>query len=741
MDSCSSNDPSRIVEQNDGDVLIEVGSANNGNSCINISSSSVNALPAILVSDDDIPLMEEIRSFFHSLKHFSSFSVSLLDARHVFINLSNDLDYTRIFRRSYYVRNCQMRLLKWSPNFDINSKFPICPVDQATANKFRPYVARILVEMDITKEFPNEIWIGSEKNGYTQKIEFENFPIFCTHFKLHGHDFQGKSDFDKEEKIHFNLKNGICRIHGIEFFVIIEPLINVNKLSYIAWQLGFHNSFSNLSNKMWFFCSKNAIVHVLDNFSQWIGGCAPNIHSMDDFSNVILDCKLTDIGFVNLKYTWNNNRLWQMLDRVLFNHEWIAQRFNTSVEHLSRSLSDHCPLFVSINLDTCRHLATFMFHFQNMWIQNLDFDCLVNSNWSSCLAPDNSIKGMVWFWLKLKRLKQCINWWNKHHFKNLFANIKRWRLRFIFWKKILLMIRLVIEETYWRQKAFAKHLFDGDKNTKYFHALVSKKNALNSINKVKDGNGNWIKGKVNVLPLVNPHVIENAISLEDNFFLTVKPSDNEIYLAVMSMTPSSTAGPVIKLLFNHVKKIKDFLDLFSSESGLYFNVDKFSLFTFKWITRSNINRISPYTKFSHHKLSFKYLGVPIFKGLKKSHLFYDIFQKNCGTISSWEFHFLSLGGGLLSLRSTWDNICGPLNEGGLGYKTILDSITASSFKLWWNFRKNQSLWAKFMNFKYCKGKHPLCCFYKHGYSFIWKRLCDIRHRVEPLIIWGLNSAN
>ncbi|PKU60788.1 hypothetical protein MA16_Dca028207 [Dendrobium catenatum] len=163
--------------------------------------------------------MEDIRSFFLSLKLSGSFTVSLLDPRHVFINLSNDNDYTRVFlRRSYYVKNFQMRLLKWSPDFDINSESPICPVwislpnlrmhfynhtvlqkigsifgrplqvDQATANRTRPSVARILVEMDITKDWSKEIWLGSEGNGYIQKVEIENFPIFCTHCKLYGHD-------------------------------------------------------------------------------------------------------------------------------------------------------------------------------------------------------------------------------------------------------------------------------------------------------------------------------------------------------------------------------------------------------------------------------------------------------------------------------------------------------------------------------------------------------------------------
>ncbi|KAL0926169.1 hypothetical protein M5K25_002374 [Dendrobium thyrsiflorum] len=213
------------------------GSSSNNVSGISVSTSLVNGIPAILVSDEDLkilaepyklalvgkfssrrPNMDEIRNFFHGLKLLGSFSVSLLDARHIFINLSNELDYNRIFlKRSYYVRNFVMRILKWSTDFDIHAESPICPVwlslpnlrmhffdikmlqaigslfgrplqvDQPTANKTRPSVARILIEIDITKEYPEEIWLGSESNGYSQKVIFDQFPVFCSHCKMHGH--------------------------------------------------------------------------------------------------------------------------------------------------------------------------------------------------------------------------------------------------------------------------------------------------------------------------------------------------------------------------------------------------------------------------------------------------------------------------------------------------------------------------------------------------------------------------
>lgn len=111
---------------------------------IDFVHTTFNGLPAVMCSDKDIekmaepyafslvrkfsyhrPKLEDIRKFFFSLKLTGVFSVGLLDARHILIKLANDLDYSRVFsRRSYYVLNCQMRLLKWTPYFDIKEESP-----------------------------------------------------------------------------------------------------------------------------------------------------------------------------------------------------------------------------------------------------------------------------------------------------------------------------------------------------------------------------------------------------------------------------------------------------------------------------------------------------------------------------------------------------------------------------------------------------------------------------------------
>ncbi|XP_020705083.2 uncharacterized protein LOC110115999, partial [Dendrobium catenatum] len=59
--------------------------------------------------------------------------------------------------------------------------------DQATAARTRPSVARVLVEVDISKKHSKEVWVGSKAYGYLQKVELEKVSEFCNHCKMHGH--------------------------------------------------------------------------------------------------------------------------------------------------------------------------------------------------------------------------------------------------------------------------------------------------------------------------------------------------------------------------------------------------------------------------------------------------------------------------------------------------------------------------------------------------------------------------
>ncbi|KAI0515770.1 hypothetical protein KFK09_008437 [Dendrobium nobile] len=117
------------------------------------------------------------------------------------------------------------------------------------------------------------------------------------------------------------------------------------------------------------------------------------------------------------------------------------------------------------------------------------------------------------------------------------------------------------EETYWKQKASAKYLVEGDKNTKYFHALVNRKRASNSILKIsrEDGyvteNGekfdmlavhhfkNRLNRIFNPTNLLNPSIIPSIVSENDNDMLACSPSIEELKDIIFNMNGNSVTGP------------------------------------------------------------------------------------------------------------------------------------------------------------------------------------------------------
>ncbi|XP_059310607.1 uncharacterized protein LOC132061950 [Lycium ferocissimum] len=55
----------------------------------------------------------------------------------------------------------------------------------------------------------------------------------------------------------------------------------------------------------------------------------------------------------------------------------------------------------------------------------------------------------------------------------------------------------------------------------------------------------------------------------------------------------------------------------------------------------------------------------------------------------------------------WKDVCLPIQEGGLGFKSLFDVSNALFAKLWWRFRTSNSLWANYMWNKYCKKEMPI----------------------------------
>ena len=57
---------------------------------------------------------------------------------------------------------------------------------------------------------------------------------------------------------------------------------------------------------------------------------------------------------------------------------------------------------------------------------------------------------------------------------------------------------LVKEEAFWRQKARIKWLQDGDRNSRFFHAVVAERRAKSVIHRIRSSAGEWLTDEAQI---------------------------------------------------------------------------------------------------------------------------------------------------------------------------------------------------------------------------------------------------
>ncbi|XP_027082498.1 uncharacterized protein [Coffea arabica] len=199
----------------------------------------------------------------------------------------------------------------------------------------------------------------------------------------------------------------------------------------------------------------------------------------EEFLAFIEEAGVFDAGFFGSSFTWSNNRrgrarIWKRLDRLLINEKCLNVASAISVVHLARHPSDHSPLRISFasRLDNKPRL----FRFLNVWAARPDL----------LEASD----------------------WNKQSFGNVFDAVREAEAGVLRAEAVVenetsekaqielqraqaeLTRSLAIEEQFWRQKARVKWLRSGDRNTKYFHAVVKQRRVHEMIHRIRKQMGN-----------------------------------------------------------------------------------------------------------------------------------------------------------------------------------------------------------------------------------------------------------
>ncbi|VFQ85186.1 unnamed protein product [Cuscuta campestris] len=170
------------------------------------------------VFNDGRPSFQTIKATLESIGFEGNFQVGFLDDKCVLINFMKESDYNRLFMRRYWnIRGFVMKIFKWTHDFDPSNLPPIVPtwislpglpihlhqksalmsianmigqpmtIDAATATFSRPSLARVCVELDLSKENPKKIHILDGDRHIFQEVIYEALKAFCTVCKKTGH--------------------------------------------------------------------------------------------------------------------------------------------------------------------------------------------------------------------------------------------------------------------------------------------------------------------------------------------------------------------------------------------------------------------------------------------------------------------------------------------------------------------------------------------------------------------------
>ncbi|XP_020680483.1 uncharacterized protein LOC110098107 [Dendrobium catenatum] len=221
---------------------------------------------------------------------------------------------------------------------------------------------------------------------------------------------------------------------------------------------------------------------------------------------------LHDLGFVGPRYTWSNNKsgnskIWVRLDRILMNSEGLRMAPMVSVKHLLRLASDHCPLLLNFSPTSPRPGIRWL-RFEDIWMTYPITWKLVWKNWTKLdfgqlddvlnRKCSHTLKALF-FWSrnKLRELGELKT--------SLEGRIEELQLQEsmgeglsneqdeeLCQKAAELNSTLARLATWWRQRAKARWIEEGDANSHFFHASASARRRGNRIAQVNDSDGNCI---------------------------------------------------------------------------------------------------------------------------------------------------------------------------------------------------------------------------------------------------------
>jgi hypothetical protein len=132
---------------------------------------------------------------------------------------------------------------------------------------------------------------------------------------------------------------------------------------------------------------------------------------MSRFQKAINHLHLRELNLLGKKFTWSNNQsspTMSRIDKAFYIVAWENLYDKTTLQALSSSSSDHCPLLV---FPFILPYVRLKFRFESYWIQIPEFREVVQESWSRD-TPHN-LNHMMTLHIKLARVAKDLKSWSK----------------------------------------------------------------------------------------------------------------------------------------------------------------------------------------------------------------------------------------------------------------------------------------------------------------------------------------
>ncbi|XP_075496416.1 uncharacterized protein LOC142533498 [Primulina tabacum] len=545
---------------------------------------------------------------------------------------------------------------------------------------------------------------------------------------------RGLRSSESQQRLHAHVKD-----KRVKILAILEPMIDLD-VRFMTRRFGFSRVISNSSGHIWVFFAEDVMVECLFDHTQFLhfrvsatflpttvfcsfvyAKCDyierrqlwNSLHQVKpaqgpwlvggDF-NVVRNSSeclgSSDAGFEGSTFTWTNKTIWKRLDRVFVSVDWGDHFHSIRVEHLIRTVSDHCPLFVSVPVFASGPSS---FRFQSMWLRHHGF--LQTSVFGDLFAKLAEAEQAVRIAeADCEAAPSDLHWTS---LSNCNADLAR---------------VTAMEADFWRQKAACRWLEDGERNTKLFHNMVKKKRVANKIFRIWDNGScitspeliqqsgatffqNLLTGDPFVLSCPDFSDFPLVISDLENANIAAPPSLEELISMVHSLDsldPLGVSGratlcspllfilgaeylsrgvdrlyrqyPAIRyqsgcdLLLSHLayaddiiifanggtremNSLMDFSHHYENCSGQLVNAVKSVIILPPRCSGRTRSRLLRITGFGEGCFPIKYLGVPLFRGNRVCSLFDPLVQMVSKKLEGWELKTLSPGSRMTLLRS------------------------------------------------------------------------------------------